>query len=51
MLAAGKKSLWDTKNQGSYNQRRSVPKNNETNKVSSLLEIIEHYKEKLCTAE
>jgi hypothetical protein len=37
MLAAGKKSLWDTKNHTSHNQRRSAPKNSDSAKVSSLL--------------
>lgn len=52
MLATGKKSLWDTKNMsapGSYKQK--LPKKEDSRKVESLLEIIDHYKTKMLRAE
>lgn len=41
MLAAGKRSLWDTKYTSAQKNKSSISKNgNESNKVTNLLEII-----------
>ena len=56
MLATGKKSLWDTKNKTMYSggpkhQRLPSGQKGDSHKVENLLEIIDHYKSKLITAE
>lgn len=52
ILAAGKKSLWDTKNPSSGKGKTTMEKNSSDNvKIASLLEIIDSYKAKLATAE
>lgn len=52
ILAAGKRSLWDTKNPSSGKGKTTMGKNSSDNvKIASLLEIIDSYKAKLATAE
>ena len=53
MLAEGKKSLWD-KNKANTHTRglsyRGKGKTSDNRKTEDLLEIIDHYKQKLVTA-
>ena len=55
MLATGKKSLMDSRNKTSYpgsrNQRLPSSQKIDSHKVENLLEIIDHLKSKLITAE
>ena len=50
-LAGGKKSEWDKKHPSKQTRGKSAHKNLQTNKVEHLLEIIDHYKGKLLTAD
>jgi hypothetical protein len=51
MLAAGKKSLWDAKEPVYKKPKQVAQKDKDSTKVSNLLEIIEHYKNKQLIAE
>lgn len=51
MLAGGKRALWDAKEPVYKQTKGTFQKDKDSAKVSNLLEIIEHYKAKLMTAE